>query len=217
MAGFISAGTASAIAAGASLAGTGASVAGKLKGGQASRAGSDAAAAAAAKMAQYQAQVARNNKIIAERAAEYAIETGQQRAAIQSMKGAAAAGTIKARQAANGLDVNAGTNVDVRVGQREAETFDSANVLHKAQLENYGYMVQAGNYEAEARLQDAKAGFAQQSIGAGGDYGAGLGAAGSLLAGASALPLNKWLSGNGDTATAKYDTIGGLIEDKGLG
>ncbi len=198
MSGFISAGTATALAAGASVAGTAATTAGKLKGGAASRAGSDAAAIAAAKMAQYQAQVARNNKLIAERAAEYAISTGQQRAAIQSMKGAAVAGKIKAAQAASGLDVNTGTAVDVRVGQREAETLDSANVLHKAQLENYGYMVQAGNFEAEARLQDAKAGFAQSSVGAGGDSGAALGATGSLLAGASALPW-KWLSGSGDT------------------
>lgn len=138
---------------------------------------------AASANANYQAQVARNNAQIAQQNADYARKAGQAQAQKESLKSAYRAGEIKAAQAANGIDVNTGTNVDVQVGDREKGKLDTETVLHNADLQAYGYRTQAVNFEAEAGLQEAKAGQAQ--------IGGFLGAAGGLLGNTSFTGLFK--------------------------
>lgn len=139
----------------------------------------------------YQAAVAENNKIVANQNAESAIEAGGAKAATTSMKGAAVGGSIKARQAASGVDVNTGSNVDVQEGQREAALLDTETVLHNADLQAYGYRSQAKNFEAEAQLDRSGADQAETA-----GY---LKAGGGILGSASSLGF-KWSGMQSDTA-----------------
>jgi hypothetical protein len=150
------------------LTGAGATAVGQVYSGMAT---GDAAA--------YQAQVARNNALIAEQNAAYASKAGQAQAAATSLKGAARMGKLKTAQAANNINVNSGSAVDVRTSEREAGVLDTATVLSNAELEAYGYRAKATGYTAESGLLQTQAEEAP--------IGAGIGAAGSLLSNASGV------------------------------
>lgn len=143
---------------------------------------------ATANAANYQAQVARNNAIIAQQKADYAIQSGQQQAATQSMKGAATLGKIKANQAASGVDVNSGSAADVQVSQRELNKLDTDTVLNNAELKAWGYRTEATSDTAQAQLSDMQAEQAP--------IGAAFSAAGGLLSSASSLG-GKWATTGG--------------------
>ena len=154
-----------------------------LGGGAATAAGTLEQGAAAANAADYKAAVARNNAIIAQQNAAYAIQSGHAQAANQSRKGAAIMGKIKAGQAASGVDVNTGSAVDVQQSQREINKLDSDTVLNNAELKAYGYRSDATNYTAQAGLDEMEAEQAP--------IGAAFSAAGSLLSSASSVGT-KW-------------------------
>lgn len=111
---------------------------------------------AAANAANYQAAVARNNQIIANQGAEYAGAAGVTQAATTSMKSAAVGARIKAAQAANNVDVNTGSAVDVQASQRALGKLDAETVMNNAQLQVYGYRAKAMEFGAEAELAKMK-------------------------------------------------------------
>lgn len=148
--------------------------------------GTIAGGEAQSQAAAYQAQVAQNNATIARQNAKYAIAAGHEQAAITSEKGAATGGQIKADQAANGVDVNSGSALDVQESQRGESKLDTETALNNAQLTAYGYRSQAVGYEAQSNLDTSEA----QSAPIGADLAAG----GSLLSNASSIGF-KW-SGN---------------------
>lgn len=117
----------------------------------------------AKKMATYQAAVASNNAIVAEQNADYALKAGEQQAATESMKGAAVVGSIKAAQAASGIDVGTGSAADVEESERLRSKLDTQTVMHNAQLRAYGYRTQAANFEAEAGLRTAEGAAAKSA------------------------------------------------------
>ena len=156
----------------AGMAGAGISAYGAIEGGQAT-----------ANAANYDAQVARNNAIIANQSATYAEEAGNAQAGIAGMKSAAASGRLKAGQAANGVDVNSGSAVAVQSGQRKAGLLDTATVANNAELQAYGYRSQAAGFNAQAGLETLQAEQAP--------IGAELSAAGGLLSGATGV-ASKW-------------------------
>jgi hypothetical protein len=133
--------------------------------------------------AAYQAQVARNNAIIAGQNATFAVAAGEQQASNTSMKGGAQIGTIKANQGASGVDVNTGSNVNVVNSQREVNRLNTATVMSNAERQAYGYRVAAVSDTAQAQLDQQTA---EQAPIAG-----GLAAGGQLLSGASGLAF-KW-------------------------
>lgn len=159
---------------GLGAAGAGISAFGAIEGGQAT-----------AKAANYSAAVSRNNAVIANQNADYSIASGLEKADTASRKNAAIGGRIKATQAANGIDVNSGSAVDVQAGQRETGELDASTVLNNAELTAYGYRNQASSYTAQSQLQTAEAEQAP--------IGADLKAAGGLLSSASGLGT-KWAS-----------------------
>lgn len=161
----------------AGIAGAGISAAGALEGG-----------AASANAADYQAQVASNNAIIAKQNADYAIKSGQQQASTQSMKGAATAGKIKANQASSGVDVNTGSAVNVQQSAREVAKLDTDTVLNNSELKAYGYRTDATNYTAQEQLDEETAEQAP--------IGAAFSAAGGLLSSASSVG-SKWATMGG--------------------
>ena len=134
---------------------------------------------AAKASANYNAQIAENNRIIAEQNREYALRAGAAKAEQESLKGRVALGKIKAAQAASGVSGESESFGDVQVGAREANVLDVQNVLQRAQLEAYGFESQAANFEAESnlsRLEGANAAKAGK-----------IGALGTLLSGAGGL------------------------------
>jgi hypothetical protein len=152
-------------------------------------------------MAYYQAQVARNNAIIADQQAEHEVQVGSERAARTSRAGAARLAGLETTQGASGVDMNTGSNKNVQVSQRELNKLDTETVLSDAQSRAYGYRVQGQNFRSQAGLYEFQGG----RFGAAAGYAptAGyLGAAGTLLSGASALPL-KWGGGGGGGTPAK--------------
>ena len=182
MAGPISATTIFAgVSAAASVGGAAASAAGSAKGGQAS-----------GQASAYQAAVARNNAAMAEQQAVAVTQAGEVAAGTQSLKGANRVAGIKTAQAANGIDPNSGSAVNVRAGAREAGQLDAETVLSNAQVRAYGFRTQEASDEAQAQLDTLAGG---QAVSAG-----NLKAAGGLLSAASSLPF-KYLStlGGGDT------------------
>jgi len=189
------AGVASAVATWApvalSAAGTASKVAGQAKGGQAN-----------SQTYAYQAQVARRNAAVNRMRAERAEQAGIAGADIESLRGANLLGAVKAKQAASGVNVNTGSNVDVRADIAKANKFNATNVLRNAELTSWGYRRQAESDDTQAALYDRGA------SGAGSAAAGAIG--GTLLEGASSLPWG-WLKGlgsGGDTVSDAVRTAG---------
>jgi hypothetical protein len=138
---------------------------------------------AAARTGRYQAQVARNNAQIAQQNAEYASQAGETTAQAQDLKARSALGSIKAAQSASGLSVDSPSLQDAYEGSAQVYRLDTANIVQNAALRARSYEAKGTEYLAEAALDERKAGDAQTA-----GY---LGAAGSLLSGASSF-ADKW-------------------------
>jgi hypothetical protein len=154
------------------MAGAGVSAAGTIAGGIASQNASN-----------YQAAVANNNSIVAQQNAVHAEQAGEVSAENQSLKGAAEGGKVKVAQAANGVNVNSGSALDVQVGERETNQLNTETVFQNDLMQAYGYRVQSENFQSEAALDKAKADEAVPA--------AVLSATGSLLSSASGIG-GKW-------------------------
>lgn len=164
--------------------GAGISAVSTVAGGVASRNASD-----------YQAQVASNNAQIAQQNAVRAEQAGNVAAENQGRKSAAQLGALKASQAASGVNINSGSSVDVRAGERETNYLDTETLLQNSELKAYGYRVQGQNFQSESALDTAKADSAIPS--------AALKATGSLLSSASSIG-GKW---GGSTAGGGGDPV----------
>jgi hypothetical protein len=146
--------------------------------------------------AKYQAQVAYNNQIIANQNAAYSAAAGEQRAATVSRTGAARLGSIKASQAASGIDVNSGSAADVQQSERQTGRLSSLTEENNALLQAYGYRAAATGYGAEAGLKTAEAAQAPT--------GAALAAGGGLLGNASALGYKFNYAGSGSSGDQDF-------------
>lgn len=140
---------------------------------------------ATSEAASYQAEVAAVDKKIAEQNATRAIQAGQAKTAAEGMKNAAQQGQIKAALAANNVDVNSGSALDVEAGQRKTGLLDTQTALNNAELEAYGYKTAAVGYGAQEGLDKATAEEAP--------IGGALGALGSLAQASPAIS-SKWSS-----------------------
>lgn len=145
---------------------------------------------ASAASANYQSQVAANNAIIAQQNANLASAAGNAQASNQQIRTAAQVGAIKSAQAASGLDINSGSDLDVQSSAKMLGELDALTIRNNAARQAYGYQTQATSEQAQSGLQQAKAA---------GDITAGtIGGGGSILGGASSV-ANKW---------AMYQTVG---------
>jgi hypothetical protein len=172
--------------------------------GQAS--GAQQTAQANATAANYQAQVAANNQIIANQNAEYATQAGEQQATVEGLKNRSLAGTLRTDMAANNIDVNTGSAADVQTGQRQAGLLDVQTVRQNAALQSYGYRTQASNFGAQQGLQQ---------LAAANDIQAGnIAATSSLLSGATSVAdkFSKFSQAGifGSGGTSSGSSLGGL-------
>lgn len=127
------------------LAGAGASAAGSVIGGV-----SQANAAA------YQGQVAANNATTARRNAAYSASATAAQTEEAGLKARQQQGAVRTGIAANGLDVNSGSAVDVQQSQREISGLDTANVGARGAEQVYGYRTQAAGYQAQSELDQSQ-------------------------------------------------------------
>lgn len=179
----------------------------------------NAAAAAAgqnARMSEYQAQVARNNQIIANQNAEHEAEVGVEQAGRKSMEGAATGAKIKVATAANGIDPNSGSAARVAVSQREIAKLDTETVLNNSQQKVYGYRAQAANFGAQGGLDTMQENLQWNQVGS--DITGGYLKAGStLLSGASSM-FGGGGGGGGFTGNAAFpDSPGGAAAGGSVG
>ena len=178
-----------------SVAGTAAKAGGQIKGGQ-----------AASQADYFKAQVANNNAAQYDQAAERTIEGGMIASDTVGLKGAQTVGKIKVQQAANNVDVNTGSAVDVRAAAAKAGKLDQDTVLSNSQLQGYGYRVKAQQERSQAAIHAAEAEDKKR--------GAAAGAAGSLIGGASSLPFG-WLKDIGSGGSSGAPTVGAVGNEGG--
>lgn len=106
---------------------------------------------------EYQAQVARNNKLIAEQNASYERDVGEQKAQQLGMKQQWERGLMLAEQGASGLSVHGTSAERVRAGMIDVGMHEQAVTRANAAHVAYGYEVQATQFEAEAAIHSTTA------------------------------------------------------------
>ncbi len=141
--------------------------------GQANRAQADAA------QANYMAQVARNNQIVADRNSTLALQQGQAQEDRQRLKTAQLLGSQRASLAAQGGDVNTGSNLDLLGDTARAGETDAQTIRSNAAQQAYGYQLQAESAGGQSDLYSANAANTMANL----PFGIGS----SLLGGASSL------------------------------
>ena len=135
--------------------------------------------------ARYNAEVALNNASIAKQNANLAGQAGEAQAEQSSMKTRAQVGAIKTAQAANGVDVNSGSAVDVRSSAAALGELNAINIRSNAARTAYGYQTQAGNFQAQSQLDTFQGQNAKTAglIGGGTDLLGGVGQAAGYFSG----------------------------------
>lgn len=160
------------------------SIAGTVIGGITSAIGAIQQGSAQAASAKYQAQVARNNQIVAEQNARYAVAAGESRAQSRDFKNRAVIGAITAAQGASGLSLDSPASREIRESSEQLGRLDTATIMQDAMLTARSQETQASNFGAQAGLYDLTAANARTA-----SYGS---AFSSLLSGASSFS-DKWL------------------------
>lgn len=151
----------------------------------------------------YQAAVARNNQTQANTLAVDSENRGKAEEDRQRRKTALIMGTQQAALAAQGTDLE-GSPTSILGDTAAAGELDALTIRSNMVREAWSFWtkgVEFGNEVALANAQQANSGLSALGVGA------------SLIAGAGAVS-DKWYRYR--TASPKYDTIGGLIIDKGL-
>lgn len=144
---------------------------------------------AAQGQANYEAGIASNNAIYAQRAATQAQAAGD-KAYVQQQQGLAQAkGQQIAAMAANGVDLSSGSALDVQKDTSVLGAADGQNVRDQTAQRVQGYQIDASNYTAEAA--------ADRSKGQGALIGGVLGGASTLLGGIGSFSKGFGLPGSG--------------------
>jgi hypothetical protein len=119
--------------------------------------GSIMQAQASASQAAYQAQVARNNQIIAQRNAADALKRGEVEEDKVRQRTAAILGQQRARLAGQGSVLDEGSPLDIQMDTAGLGELDALTTRSNYRREAYAQDVQAMNYGAQAALYDSKA------------------------------------------------------------
>ncbi len=139
---------------------------------------------AAAGQARFQAQVARNNQIIAQRRADDALTRGRIVAGENDLQTRLRIGRERTIFATTGQEVDVGSALDITSDTAALGKLNSLRILNNAEREAAGFAGQASNFASEATLQDATR---RNAI-----IGSGTQAFGTLLTSRSGLVSQKW-------------------------
>jgi hypothetical protein len=129
----------------------------------------------------YLAGVARNNAILAERAAKDAEDRGKIAAQDRATQTAQLKGRQRAVLAGQGVEVDTGSALDLTTDTAEIGKRDELTIRSNAEREALGFRTQGMNYQASANLYDA----------AGRNTSGGFGFASTLISGAGSV-AQKW-------------------------
>lgn len=143
---------------------------------------------AAKAQAGQQALQQRTNALYAQDAADDSIKRGAYDADLQRVRTAQAVGTQRTAQAANGGDVNSGSNARLQEDTAALGELDALTIQNNAAREAYGYRVQALNGLSNARQTEANGKAAQRSSILGG-----------IIGGAGSYFISSGLSGFGSS------------------
>ena len=141
--------------------------------------------AAAAGQARYQAQVAENNRVIAEQQARDAEMRGQMAEDARRQQTRMLIGRQRTALAANGMLVDDGSALDITGDTAAQGEIDALTLRANAAREAYGYRAQGTNFMADAGLQRARSAAAGPA--------ALVGAGATLLSGAGTVG-DRWLT-----------------------
>ena len=143
-------GTAGAVTAGgiASAASIGAGAIGAL--------GSIEQSRASAAAAGYNSQVAAQNAQLATQNAQFAGAQGEQQTAAEGAKTKAAVGATLANEGESGIDVNSGSNVDVRESEAKIGMLNALTIRSNAAKSAYGFQTQSVSDTGQAALDKSQ-------------------------------------------------------------
>jgi hypothetical protein len=133
---------------------------------------------AAAQSADYMAQVARNNQLIAQQNANMALEQGTIKEEAQREQAGAQIGRIRSAYGAMGVEPNSGSALDVRSSAAETGELNAQTIRYNAGVQAWNDINQANSYGAQSQLYQSQEGWD---------------VAGSILGGASTVS-NKWMN-----------------------
>ena len=149
--------------------------------------------------ANYNAQVAKNNQIIANQNASIALQQGQQQEENKRIQTGEMLGAIESGEAASGVNPNTGSALNVRASAAETGELDALTIRSNANLTARNSAYAARMYGSQAQLDTSQ-----------GEYGA----MSSILGGASSVS-NKWLQyqmngagSSGGSSNSNFSTAG---------
>lgn len=134
---------------------------------------------AAQGQANYQAAVANNNKIIADRQAADSIARGKTAEKQHRQQVAQLIGRQRTVMAGNGVELDSGTALDLTSDTAGIGEMDALTIRSNAEREAYAHKVQGMGFEADAGLYSMR-GDAARSAGTTGAFSSLLGGAGSV-------------------------------------
>lgn len=138
--------------------------------------------AAQARALRFQAQVAANNKIIADQNATWEMQAGRVKSEAIGMQTRTAVSSAKANIAAGGIDVNTGSALDVQSTIAGMGAQDSATTIDNAAKEAYGWRAKGVEQAVNRKLLLAQADDAER-LGQINALGSILGGVGSAVGG----------------------------------
>ena len=156
--------------------------------------GSIASSRASAASAGYNAKIAAQNAQIATQNAAFTGAEGEQNVAAAGAKTRAEVGATLANEGASGVDVNSGSNVDVRESEAKIGMLNALNVRSQAARQAYGFQTQSVSDTAQSQLLRSQ----QKSDITGGYLTAGADVLGGF---GSAAKYTNWLNQGSPTGT----------------
>lgn len=190
--------TLAAVAIGATVLSTGVSVYGQAQQGK-----------AAQNIAKYQQGVAANNAILAERAAQDALDRGKIAERNQRLKTAALIGRQRAVIAGNGAVVDAGSALDLTTDTAGIGELDALTIRSNAEREAAGFRAQGANFTSEANLAGMAGANARSSMytGIGGSVLSGAGSVAGKWYGFTRAGIGSGMTPGSSPGTAYYDPL----------
>lgn len=112
---------------------------------------------------QYQASIAQQNQVISEQNANYALHAGEVEAQQEAIKVREELGQTRAQQGAGNLDINSGSNAEVRSSMMAVGQENVAMIRSNAQKTAYGYAVQAYQFGEQSNWDLTGSSYEQQA------------------------------------------------------
>lgn len=149
--------------------------------------------------AEYNADIARNNQIIANQRGDDAIRRGELDEIRHRLKVEQVKGSQRSALAAQGVDLSDGSALDAVLDTAEYGELDALIIRKNAEREAYGYRVQGYNAGAQANLYDSQASNLSPFTST----------LGTVLSGASSV-ADSWSSAFGSSGSLVPATAGGV-------